>query len=179
VSRIGKRAIKLPENVQLTREGDVVTVKGPKGEVSKRVAAKVTTEVDDNEVRCIPPSKAKRDFAMWGMTAALIRNMVHGVTEGYSKQLEIKGVGYKAEVKGADLVLSLGYSHPITVHGEDGITFKTNGPTNMSIEGIDKERVGEVAAKIRAKRPVEPYKGKGIRYVGEHVIRKAGKSGVK
>jgi large subunit ribosomal protein L6 len=179
VSRIGKRPVKIPENVEVSQNGDTLTVKGPKGTLTKRIARNVEVQINEGEAVCTPPGKGKKFFPAWGMSASILKGMIIGVTEGFKKQLEIKGVGYKADVKGRDLVLSVGYSHPVTIQGEENITFRTDGPLNVEVGGVDKERVGEVAAKIRATRPVEPYKGKGIRYVGEHVIRKAGKSGVK
>ncbi len=179
MSRIGKRPIKIPENVEVSQDGDTLTVKGPKGTLTKKIAPNVKIEIQESEAVCNPPGKGKKFFPAWGMSASILKGMITGVTDGFTKQLEIKGVGYKADVKGSDLVLSVGYSHPVTIKGEEHISFKTDGPLNVEVGGIDKERVGEVAAKIRATRPVEPYKGKGIRYVGEQVIRKAGKSGVK
>lgn len=159
--------------------GNVVTVKGPKGTLTQDVRPDVLVEVDGKEVRCVPQSDKKETRARWGLYRMLVHNMVVGVSAGFSKTLEIIGVGYRAEMKGSDLSIAVGYSHPVVVKPEEGITLKTEGNNKVVVSGIDRQRVGQVAANIRAIRPPEPYKGKGIRYAGEVIIRKAGKTGAK
>jgi large subunit ribosomal protein L6 len=171
--------IPLPASVAVTVDRNTVNVKGPKGELTRTVRPEMNVEVADGQMLVRRPTDEKQDRAFHGLTRALLANMVHGVTEGYRKTLEIVGVGYKAEKKGKALVLTVGYSHQVTYPEPDGIALSTTSPTVVVVEGIDKEKVGQVAAEIRAVRPPEPYKGKGIRYQGEQVRRKAGKAGAK
>ncbi len=177
MSRIGRNPIQIPAGVTITVADAKVTVKGPKGELSLAVSPRMTVEMKDNVLTVARPSDEKEDRAAHGLTRTLINNMVVGVTEGYAKTLEINGVGYKAEKQGTKLVLNLGYSHPVIFEEGDGITFTTPNNTTIVVSGIDKQKVGEMAAKVRAKRPPEPYLGKGIKYAGEHIRRKAGKAG--
>ncbi len=175
MSRIGKQPIPLPEGVTVTVEPELVRVLGPKGELSERVSRDLTVEQADGEVLVKRPSDRGEHRALHGLTRSLIYNMVHGVTQGYEKRLQIQGVGYRAQLKGKSLELALGYSHPVPVEPPDGIEFEVPVPTEVVVRGISKQAVGEVAAQIRDKRPPEPYKGKGIRYRDEHVVRKVGK----
>lgn len=179
MSRIGRMPIPVPSNVTVTVDRNTVRVKGPKGELSRTFRPEMKVEVEDGRMVVNRPSDDKQHRAWHGLTRALLANMVQGVTEGYRKTLEIVGVGYRAEKKGKALVLTVGYSHQVTYPEPDGITLSTTSPTVIVVEGIDKEKVGQVAAEIRAVRPPEPYKGKGIRYQGEQVRRKAGKAGAK
>lgn len=179
MSRIGKKPVPVPANVNVSVDGSTVTVKGPKGELRQTFSNEMTIEQSDGELVVKRPSDAKRHRALHGLTRALLANMVEGVTDGYRRALEIVGVGYRAEKKGGALVLSVGHSHQVNYAEPAGITLSTPGPTVVVIEGIDKQQVGQVAAEIRAVRPPEPYKGKGIRYQGEQVRRKAGKAGAK
>ncbi len=177
MSRVGKAPIAIPDKVSVNIDGRTVTVKGPKGELTQEVHADISVAVEDNEVRITRSSDQKKHRALHGLTRALINNMVVGVSEGFKKEMEMIGVGYRAEQKGKTLVLHLGYSHPILVAPPEGIEITLPPKTNrIIVEGISKQVVGEVAAKIRQFRPPEPYKGKGIRYVGEHVRSKAGKA---
>ena len=177
MSRIGRNPIQIPAGVTITVADSKVTVKGPKGELSLEVSPRMSVEIKDNVLTVARPSDEKEDRAAHGLTRTLINNMVVGVTTGYSKTLEINGVGYKAEKQGTKLVLNLGYSHTVIFEEGDGITFATPNNTTVVVSGIDKQKVGEMAAKVRAKRPPEPYLGKGIKYAGEHIRRKAGKAG--
>ncbi|MFP4623819.1 MAG: 50S ribosomal protein L6 [Gemmatimonadota bacterium] len=177
MSRIGNAPIELPQGVEVTVSGDVVRVKGPKGELEQRVRPEVGVKVEDGTVVVTRSSDVKQHRAYHGLTRALIANMVEGVSEGYRKGLEIVGVGYRADKRGNDLVLNVGYSHEVAYPEPDGITLTTPTQTQIVVEGIDKQKVGQVAAELRAVRPPEPYKGKGIRYQGEQVRRKAGKTG--
>ena len=179
MSRIGKKPIPVPAGVTVTVDGSTVRVKGPKGELVRTVRPEITVSVADGQVTLERPSDVKQHRAYHGLTRALLANMVQGVTGGYRKALEIIGVGYRAEKRGETLILTVGYSHQVTYPQPKGITITTPTPTTVVIEGIDKEQVGQVAAEIRAVRPPEPYKGKGIRYQGEQVRRKAGKAGAK
>ncbi len=179
MSRIGKKPIPIPAGVSVTVDGSTVRVKGPKGELTRAIRPEITVKVDDGVVTLERPSEQKQHRAYHGLTRALMANMVQGVTGGYRKSLDIVGVGYRAEKKGENLVLTVGYSHQVTYPQPPGITITTPSPTNVVVEGIDKEKVGQVAAEIRSVRPPEPYKGKGIRYTGEQVRRKAGKAGAK
>jgi large subunit ribosomal protein L6 len=179
MSRIGRMPIPLPTNVSVTVDRNTVKVKGPKGELSRTFRPEMKVEVTDGQMLVHRPTDEKQHRAWHGLTRALLANMVHGVTEGYRRTLEIVGVGYRAEKKGKALVLTVGYSHQVTYPEPDGITLSTTSPTVVVVEGIDKEKVGQVAAEIRGVRPPEPYKGKGIRYQGEQVRRKAGKAGAK
>lgn len=177
MSRIGKMPVKIPAGVKINVEGSTVAIKGPKGELKQTFDPAMEIAVDQNLVHVKSPENKLYD-AKHGLTRALINNMVQGVTEGYKKNLEIEGVGYRAELQGKNLVLSLGFSHLVTVEPPVGITFVVDKSQRLfSIEGADKQTVGEVASKIRSMRPPEPYKGKGIHYLGEKIRRKAGKAG--
>ena len=176
MSRIGRKPITIPNGVTVTVDGSTVKVKGPKGELSRTFEPSMKIRIENNEVLVERPSDDKRERALHGLTRALVANMVTGVTEGFKKTLEIVGVGYRAEKKGKDLMVSVGYSHPVKYPEPAGITLSTPAPTTIVIEGIDKQKVGQVAAELREFRPPEPYKGKGIRYQGEQVRRKAGKT---
>lgn len=176
MSRIGKRPVPLPQGVSATIAGQTITVKGPKGEISRTVHADLTLVQENGTVAVQRPTDEPRHRALHGLTRTLVANMVEGVTKGFSKALEIQGVGYKAEVKPFGVQLVVGYSHPVPYHAPKGIKISVEGNTQVKIEGVDKELVGQVAAELRSVRPPEPYKGKGIRYVGEQVRRKAGKT---
>jgi large subunit ribosomal protein L6 len=177
VSRIGRLPIPLPDGVEVTREGRLLRVNGPKGTLEREIHPEMTVEQADGELRVTRPSDEPRHRALHGLTRTLVNNMVVGVTTGFSKALEISGVGYRAQLQGDKLVLALGYSHPVEVTPPEGISFQVETPTKLSVSGADKELVGQTAAFIRARRKPEPYKGKGIRYAGEHIQRKAGKAG--
>jgi large subunit ribosomal protein L6 len=177
MSRIGRQPIPVPGGVDVKIDGRKVTVKGPKGELSHTVVEPIEVSLDEGAVSVARPSDENTVRSLHGLTRALINNMVVGVTQGYSKTLEIIGVGYRVQAKGKDLEFSLGYSHPILVEAPDGITFKVERPTLFTVEGIDKQKVGEVAANIRKLRKPDPYKGKGVRYQGEQIRRKVGKAG--
>ncbi len=176
MSRIGKRPVPLPKGVTATIDGRTVTVKGPKGEISRTVHAELSVALEEQAVAVQRPSDEPRHKALHGLTRTLVANMVEGVTKGFSKSLEIQGVGYKAEVKPFGVQLVVGYSHPVPYHAPKGIKISVDNNTQVKVEGVDKELVGQVAAELRSVRPPEPYKGKGIRYVGEQVRRKAGKT---
>ena len=176
MSRIGRKPIAIPGGVTVTVDGATVKVKGPKGELARTFEPSIKVRVENNEVLVERPNDDKRERALHGLTRALIANMVTGVTDGFKKTLEIVGVGYRAEKKGKNLVVSVGYSHPVNYPEPDGITLTTPAPTTIIVEGVDKQKVGQVAAELRGFRPPEPYKGKGIRYQGEQVRRKAGKT---
>jgi large subunit ribosomal protein L6 len=175
MSRIGKQPITVPEGVEVTVETGLVRVKGPKGELEERVSRDMAVKQENGEVVVTRPSDRGDHRALHGLTRSLIYNMVHGVTEGFEKRLEIQGVGYRAQLQGKKLVMSLGYSHPVEIEAPDGIEFEVPAPTQVVVRGISKQAVGEAAAIIRKQRPPEPYKGKGIRYQGEYVARKVGK----
>ncbi len=178
MSRIGKLAITLPSGVDVAVDGQAVTVKGPKGSLSHTVAEPLKIERgEDGSVSVLRPDDERLSKSLHGLTRTLIANMVTGVTEGYEKQLEIVGVGYRVQAKGKNLEFAVGYSHPVLVTPPEGISFAVENPTKFSVAGIDKQQVGQVAANIRKIRKPEPYKGKGIRYSGEHVRRKVGKAG--
>jgi large subunit ribosomal protein L6 len=177
MSRVGKLPITIPSGVDVDIDGSHVKVKGPKGTLERDVAPVLTVSQDDGVLRVERPDDQKRSRELHGLTRTLINNMVLGVTEGFSRNLEIQGVGYRAQLKGKALQLNLGYSHPIDIAPPDGIAFVVENPTKLSVTGIDKELVGRIAAQIRAQRKPEPYKGKGVRYEGEVVRRKAGKAG--
>ena len=184
MSRIGKQPIELPKGVTVTLLPDnTVTVKGPKGELTRQFHPDMKIVVEDNVLRVERPSDQRQHRAFHGLTRALLANMVQGVSQGFKKELEVHGVGYRAEVQGGRLILNVGYSHPVTFDPPAGITFTAErlptGVTRIGVEGIDKELVGEIAARIRRVRPPEPYHGKGIRYRGEYVRQKAGKAGRK
>jgi len=175
MSRIGRKPIPVPEGVVVAIEPEVVRVNGPRGELFERVHRDITVEHDDGELRVSRPTDRGEHRALHGLTRSLVANMVEGVTSGFQKTLEIQGVGYRAQLKGRDLELALGYSHPVPIKAPDGIEFEVPQPTRVVVKGISKQLVGETAANIRKQRPPEPYKGKGIRYEGEYVARKVGK----
>jgi large subunit ribosomal protein L6 len=175
MSRIGKKPIPVPDTVSVAIEPEVVRVNGPRGELSERVPRDIAVEQRDGELVVTRPTDRAEHRALHGLTRSLVANMVVGVTTGYEKRLEIQGVGYRAVLKGRDLELALGYSHPVPIKAPDGIEFEVPQPTRVVVKGISKQLVGEVAANIRKQRPPEPYKGKGIRYEGEYVARKVGK----
>ena len=177
MSRIGKKPVTIPAGVEVNIDGQDVTVKGPKGTLEHTIAAPITAKIEGTEILVERPDDERLSRSLHGLTRTLIDNMVVGVTEGYKKELEIVGTGYRVVAKGSDLEFSLGYSHTITVKAPEGITFQVADQTHFSVNGINKQQVGEVAANIRKLRKPEPYKGKGVRYVGEHVRRKAGKAG--
>jgi large subunit ribosomal protein L6 len=179
MSRIGKLPVKVPKNVTVTADGTTVTVKGPKGELKRTFHPDLGIKVENGDVIVSRPSDEKLHKSLHGLTRTLIANMVEGVTTGYSKTLEIAGVGYKAEPRAYGLQFALGFSHPIEYRAPAGIKLSAPNPTTVQIEGADKEIVGQVAAEIRGLRPPEPYKGKGIKYAGEIIRRKAGKAGGK
>lgn len=176
MSRIGKLPVQIPENVEVAIKNGMVSVKGPKGELSQKYDTGLTVEQKENQVFVKRPSDEIKWRSLHGLTRTLINNMVVGVNTGYSKTLNIEGVGYKAEIKGKFLVLTLGYSHPIYLLPPEGISISLNSPTQIVVSGVNKVLVGSITAKIRSFRPPEPYKGKGIRYEGEIVRRKAGKT---
>ena len=179
MSRIGRKPIPIPSGVNVTVEGNTITVKGPKGTLSRTLHKDMTVKVDENAVVIERPSDEKLHRALHGTTRSVVANMVSGVTEGYSKNLELVGIGYRASKSGNKLVLNVGYSHPVEFVPEPGIEFEVPAQNKIVVKGIDKELVGLVAAKVRAVRPPEPYKGKGIRYENERVVLKEGKSGKK
>lgn len=176
MSRIGKQPIPVPAGVEVKIEGSSVTVKGPKGELSQTFTDVLSIASEDGELLVTRPDDSRTSRALHGLTRSLLANMVEGVANGFSKNLEIVGVGYRAAMKGSDLELQLGFSHPVLVVAEPGIKFEVPQPTRITVSGIDKQRVGQVAADIRKWRKPEPYKGKGIRYEGEYVRRKLGKA---
>jgi large subunit ribosomal protein L6 len=177
MSRIGKTPIDIPGGVEVKIDGDVVTVKGPKGELSHTVAQPITVSLDDGQVTVSRPDDERSSRALHGLTRTLIANQIVGVTEGYSKELEVVGTGYRVQAKGQGLEFALGFSHPVLVDPPAGISYEVEGNTKLTVRGIDKQAVGEAAANIRKLKKPEPYKGKGIRYAGEVVRRKAGKAG--
>jgi large subunit ribosomal protein L6 len=177
MSRIGRLPIPVPSGVDVRVDERKIIIKGPKGELSHTVAAPIDVRVDDGTITVTRPNDQNTIRALHGLTRALVNNMVVGVTDGYRKTLEIVGVGYRVQARGKNLEFSLGYSHPILVEAPEGITFNVERPTVFSIEGIDKQKVGEVAANIRKLRKPDPYKGKGVRYQGEQIRRKVGKAG--
>ena len=178
MSRIGRAPIAIPAGVTVTiADGNVVTVKGPMGELSRSFNAALTIAKEGDNLVVTRPNDEKENRALHGLTRTLIANMVEGVTKGFSKKLEIVGVGYRVEKQGAKLVLGLGYSHPVVFEEANGIKFETPDSSTIIVKGIDKQAVGQMAAVIRAKRPPEPYLGKGIKYSGEYIRRKAGKTG--
>jgi len=175
MSRIGKKAVQIPAGVTVTLEGQQVTVKGPKGQLSWTVVDEIAVSQDEGGLSFTPHNDSQRSRSMWGLSRTLVANMVQGVTEGYQETLELVGVGYRATLKGQALSMQLGFSHDIDIPPPDGITFTVPRQTAIIIAGIDKQLVGETAARIRKIRPPEPYKGKGVRYAGEKVRRKEGK----
>jgi large subunit ribosomal protein L6 len=179
MSRIGKKPITIPAGVEVNLDGTVISVKGPKGTLTRKLHNEVNVAVEGNEIVVTRPSDNKLHRALHGTTRSVLANMVEGVTNGFSKTLELVGVGYRAAKAGSNLTLNVGYSHPVEITPEDGIEFEVPAQTQIVVRGIDKERVGQIASEIRAVRSPEPYKGKGIRYQGEHVRRKEGKTGKK
>jgi large subunit ribosomal protein L6 len=177
MSRIGRLPIPVPSGVDVAIDGQAVSVKGPKGSLSLTVAEPITVAQEDGQLKVTRPSDEGPVRALHGLSRTLIANMITGVTEGYTKTLEIVGVGYRVQARGSDLEFALGFSHPVPVKAPDGISFAVESPTRLRVTGIDKQQVGEVAAKIRKIRKPDPYKGKGVRYQGEVVKRKVGKTG--
>ena len=177
MSRIGKMPVAIPAGVEVTvADGNLVTVKGPKGTLTQQLQPSMTIKQEGAELLVSRPDDGKENRALHGLTRALLHNMVVGVTDGYKKTLEVNGVGYRAALKGKDLEMQLGYSHPVLVEAPENITFEVPSQTEIVVSGPSKEQVGQVAAEIRGKRPPEPYKGKGIHYLGEHIRRKLGKA---
>lgn len=179
MSRVGRMPIDIPAGVSVSLNVPVITVKGPKGELTRTLHQDIKVSVADNVITVERPSDEKNHRALHGLTRALVANMVIGVTEGFKKELEIVGVGYRAQMKGNKLALTLGFSHPLELEAPEGIKIECPSATSIVISGANKEHVGEFAAKVRGYRLPEPYKGKGIKYVGEHIRRKAGKAGTK
>jgi len=177
MSRIGRLPITIPPNVDVTIDGRHVTVKGPKGTLSRSLHPDMAISQDDGAITVTRPTEQKTHKQLHGLTRTLVNNMVVGVTDGYRKGLEITGVGYRAALNGNRLTLNLGYSHPVEIDPPDGISFELENPTRLAVVGIDKELVGQIAAQVRSTRKPEPYKGKGVRYAGEKIRRKAGKAG--
>ena len=177
MSRIGRKPIVIPAGVDVKIEGNTVTVKGPKGSLTQTMVSSMKLKMENGEVTVSRPSDDKEYRSLHGLTRTLINNMVVGVTEGFKKELEINGVGYRAAKQGSDLVMNLGYSHQVIMSDNDDITIEVPAPNKIIINGIDKQKVGQFAAEVREKRPPEPYKGKGIKYVDEIIIRKDGKAG--
>ncbi|MGA7396363.1 MAG: 50S ribosomal protein L6 [Solirubrobacterales bacterium] len=175
MSRIGKKPIPFPSNVEIDIKPGQITVKGPKGELVQEISTDMKVETADGEVTVTRPTDRGPHRALHGLTRSLIANQIEGVTNGFEKRLDIQGVGYRATAKGKGLELALGYSHPVSIAATDGIEFEVPQPTEVIVRGIDKQKVGQIAANIRESRPPEPYKGKGIRYRDEHVARKVGK----
>jgi large subunit ribosomal protein L6 len=177
MSRIGRMPIPLPDGVEVAHDGNRVTVSGPLGTLERELHPEMTLEREDGALRIVRPSDEPRHRALHGLTRTLVNNMITGVTAGFTKNLEISGVGYRAQLQGQKLVLALGFSHPVEVEPPPGIEFRVETPTRLGVFGADKELVGQTAAYIRSQRKPEPYKGKGIRYAGEQILRKAGKAG--
>jgi large subunit ribosomal protein L6 len=175
MSRIGKKAIAVPDGVEVTIEGQTVTAKGKKGELSAVLIDDVLAKMTDNGIDVEPNGDTKRARSMWGMSRSVVANLIEGVSEGYTKELEINGVGYRAQMKGKDLELNLGFSHDVVYTIPEGIEVKCPKQTEITISGINKQLVGQVAAEIRSYRPPEPYKGKGVKYKDEYIFRKEGK----
>ena len=177
MSRIGKAPINVPSGVDIRVDGQTVTVKGPKGELSQVLPGAISVSIEDGTVTVNRPDDHRDNRSLHGLSRSLVNNMIVGVTEGYKQDMEIFGVGYRVVAKGKDLEFALGYSHPVPVEAPDGISFAVDGSTKFSISGIDKQQVGQIAANIKRLRKHDPYKGKGIRYAGEQVRRKVGKTG--
>ncbi len=177
MSRIGRKPIAIPAGVEVKVNGSEVTVKGPKGTLSDTFNSRITVKVEGAEILVTRPSDDKEDRALHGLTRTLVSNMVIGVTEGFKKELEVNGVGYRVQKQGSNLVMNLGFSHQVIMPEPDGITVEVPGPNAIVISGADKQKVGQFAAEVREKRLPEPYKGKGIKYAGEHIRRKEGKAG--
>ncbi|AZG48394.1 50S ribosomal protein L6 [Gordonia insulae] len=177
MSRIGKNPIEIPAGVDVTVDGQHVKVKGPKGELSLTVSEPISVAKEDNSIVVTRPNDERRSRALHGLSRSLVNNLVVGVTQGYTTKMEIFGVGYRVQAKGKDLEFALGYSHPVPIEAPDGISFAVESPTKFSVTGIDKQQVGQISANIRRLRRPDPYKGKGIRYEGEQIRRKVGKTG--
>ncbi|GAC56414.1 50S ribosomal protein L6 [Gordonia hirsuta DSM 44140 = NBRC 16056] len=177
MSRIGKNPIEIPAGVTVTINGQDVAVKGPKGELSLTVTDPIQVAQEDNTIVVTRPNDERRTRALHGLNRSLVNNLVEGVTKGYTTKMEIFGVGYRVQAKGKDLEFALGYSHPVPIEAPEGITFAVESPTKFSVSGIDKQQVGQIASNIRRLRRPDPYKGKGIRYEGEQIRRKVGKTG--
>lgn len=175
MSRIGKKAVQIPAGVDVNLNDRVLTIKGPKGSLDMTVVSEVDAKIENNTVKIIPHGDSKRARSMWGMQRTLVDNLVLGVTEGFTKTLELNGVGYRAQMKGRNVNLQLGFSHDILYQVADGVEVKCPNQTTIIVSGIDKQKVGQVAAEIRSYRKPEPYKGKGVKYEGEYVFRKEGK----
>jgi len=177
MSRVGKLPVKLPQGVKVAVSGGLVSVQGPKGRATQALPEGIACEVVENEIRVSRADETKRQKALHGLMRSLLSNAVRGVSEGFSRQLQIEGIGYRAQLQGTDLNLTLGFSHPVVYKVPEGITVTLEGQTKIAVSGTDRQRVGQVAAEIRGLKPPEPYKGKGIRYADEHVKRKVGKTG--
>ena len=177
MSRVGRKVITIPSGVELKQEGNKITVKGPKGQLEREFSPEITVKVENGEINITRPNDLPNIRALHGTTRAVLNNMIVGVSQGFEKKLELVGVGYRVQAAGNGLTLSLGFSHPVEIEPVEGITFKVEGNTKISVEGINKELVGQIAANIRAKRPPEPYKGKGVKYADEQIRRKEGKKG--
>ncbi len=177
MSRIGNKPITIPDGVEVTLNDRVITVKGPKGTLTREITAPINVKVEGNEIKVERPNDEPKNKSLHGLNRALINNMITGVKEEYKKELEINGVGYRAQKQGKKLVLTLGYSHPVEMEEPEGITFDVPNPNQIIVRGIDKELVGQTAAVVRTKRPPEVYRGKGIKYADEHIRRKEGKTG--
>ncbi|WP_297005844.1 50S ribosomal protein L6 [uncultured Corynebacterium sp.] len=177
MSRIGKAPVAVPANVTVTIDGQTVEVKGPKGTLSQAIPAPISAAQEGNEIIVSRPDDNRKNRSLHGLSRSLINNMVVGVTEGYTQKMEIFGVGYRVQAKGRNLEFALGYSHPVLIEAPEGITFAVDGNTKFSVAGIDKQQVGQISANIRRLRKDDPYKGKGIRYEGEQIRRKVGKTG--
>ncbi|EHR37105.1 50S ribosomal protein L6 [Facklamia languida] len=177
MSRIGKAPVTIPAGVTIEMDGQTVTVKGPKGELTRSISPNIELSIEENEITFTRPDDSKENRSLHGTTRSIINNMVVGVSEGYKKELQLIGVGYRAQKQGKKLVLNVGLSHPVEFEESEGVSFEVPSNTSIIVQGYNKEKVGELAANIREVRPPEPYKGKGIRYVDEYVIRKEGKTG--
>lgn len=177
MSRIGKAPVTIPAGVTIEKDGQTVTVKGPKGELTRSISPNIELSIEENEITFTRPDDSKENRSLHGTTRSIINNMVVGVSEGYKKELQLIGVGYRAQKQGKKLVLNVGLSHPVEFEESEGVSFEVPSNTSIIVQGYNKEKVGELAANIREVRPPEPYKGKGIRYVDEYVIRKEGKTG--
>ena len=177
MSRVGRKVITIPSGVELKQEGNKITVKGPKGQLEREFSPEITVKVENGEINITRPNDLPNIRALHGTTRAVLNNMIVGVNQGFEKKLELVGVGYRVQAAGKGLTLSLGFSHPVEIEPVEGITFKVEGNTKISVEGINKELVGQIAANIRSKRPPEPYKGKGVKYADEQIRRKEGKKG--
>ena len=177
MSRVGRKVINIPSGVELKQDNNKITVKGPKGQLEREFSPEITVKVENGEINVTRPNDLPDIRALHGTTRAVLNNMIVGVNQGFEKKLELVGVGYRVQAAGKGLTLSLGFSHPVEIEPVEGITFKVDGNTKISVEGINKELVGQIAANIRAKRPPEPYKGKGVKYADEQIRRKEGKKG--